>query len=119
MSVQGLDSPLGVVAIVFFLVVLGLYIWSLHFAYVDAEARGKSGCLVTLIVAFLSWPVGLLVWLVFRPETLAQRTGALVSAGGAGAAGGDPQRCPACSYVGRSDQRSCEKCGAPLPSPPV
>ena len=47
---------------------LALYIASIIWAFADGEARGKSGCLVALLVAVLSWPVGLLVWLVFRPD---------------------------------------------------
>ena len=34
----------------------------------DAERRGKSGCLVAILVFFLSWPLGLILWIVFRPE---------------------------------------------------
>ena len=37
-------------------------------AYGDAERRGKSGCLVAILVFFLSWPLGLILWFVFRPE---------------------------------------------------
>jgi len=33
----------------------------------DAESRGKSGCLICLLVLLLQIP-GLLIWLVFRPE---------------------------------------------------
>ena len=55
------------VLLLFFLVPLFLFIWSISWAYGDAEKRGKSGCLVALLVAFLSWPIGLLAWLVFRP----------------------------------------------------
>jgi hypothetical protein len=52
----------------FVLLILGLLIWSLIWAYQDAEKRGKSGWLVVLMVFLLNWPVSLLVWLVFRPE---------------------------------------------------
>jgi hypothetical protein len=45
-----------------------LPILSAFWAYDDAERRGKSGCLVALLVLFVSWPVGLILWLVFRPE---------------------------------------------------
>ncbi len=37
-------------------------------AYGDAEARGKDGCLVALLVFFVSFPVGLIIWLVIRPQ---------------------------------------------------
>jgi len=45
-----------------------LYLWSIIWAYGDAEDRGKPGCLVALLVALLSWPLGLLLWVLFRPE---------------------------------------------------
>ncbi len=45
-----------------------VYVYSIIWAYGDAEARSKPGCLVALLVAFLSWPLGLLLWVVFRPE---------------------------------------------------
>ncbi len=47
---------------------LGLYIWSLVWAYRDAERRDRSGPLVALLVAVAAWPVGLIVWLLVRPE---------------------------------------------------
>ena len=58
--------------VLFSLGVLVLYIASIVWAYHDAHDRGKSGCLVALLVAFLSWPIGLLVWLVFRPDRVDQ-----------------------------------------------
>lgn len=48
---------------------LFLYIWSLVWVYRDAGRRGKSGCLVALLAALIQWPLSLLLWLVFRPET--------------------------------------------------
>jgi len=57
--------------VIFGLLAIGmlcLYIWSIVWAYSDAEARGKSGCLVVLLVVFLSWPLGFVAWLIFRPE---------------------------------------------------
>ena len=48
--------------------ILALYVWSLRWTYRDANARGKSGFLVAFLVAILSWPLGLIAWLVFRPE---------------------------------------------------
>ena len=59
----------GVVfAAIFGLALLAIYVATIIWAYGDATARGKSGCLVALVVAFLSWPIGLIVWLVFRPN---------------------------------------------------
>jgi hypothetical protein len=54
-------------------VLLGLLIWSLVWVYKDAEARGKPGCIVALLVFLLSWPLSLLAWIVFRPESRIQR----------------------------------------------
>ena len=51
-----------------FIVFLGLFLGSVVWAYGDAQARGRSGCLVAILVAFLSWPLGLVAWLVFRPD---------------------------------------------------
>lgn len=47
-----------------FLVVLGAL---LHFCWNDAKQRGKPPLLVTLLV-FCFFPVGLVAWLLFRPE---------------------------------------------------
>jgi hypothetical protein len=47
---------------------LGLYVFSIMWAFSDAENRGKSGCLVAILVAFLSWPIGFVAWLIFRPD---------------------------------------------------
>lgn len=62
---------LGPFEVVFGLLALGgliLYVWSIIWSYGDAEDRGKSGCLVALMVGLLTWPVGLIIWLIFRPE---------------------------------------------------
>jgi hypothetical protein len=49
-----------------FLVLVG---WTVRTTAVDARRRGKSPLLVCLLV-FLSFPLGLIVWLVFRPARL-------------------------------------------------
>ena len=51
-----------------FAVFVVLWLWSVVWAYGDAKSRGKSGVLVALLVALLSWPLGLLAWIVFRPD---------------------------------------------------
>ena len=61
---------LGLVSLAFF----GVYIWSVIWSYADAEKRGKSGCLVALLVAFASWPLGLLIWFVARPDERGRRS---------------------------------------------
>ncbi|HUW62042.1 MAG TPA: hypothetical protein VMZ06_13660 [Candidatus Bathyarchaeia archaeon] len=50
-------------------VVFTLFVYSIVWAYRDAEARGKSGTLVALVVALVQWPGGLILWLVFRPDS--------------------------------------------------
>ncbi len=44
-----------------------LYVWSVIWSYRDAERRGKPGWLVALLVALLSWPLSLIIWILFRP----------------------------------------------------
>jgi len=65
---NGIGVSEAVIALVG-LFALFLYIWSLVWVYGDAERRGKSGCLVAILAALIQWPVSLLLWLVFRPET--------------------------------------------------
>lgn len=43
------------------------YIASIIWAYRDAGLRGKPAWAVALLVALLSWPFGLLAWIIFRP----------------------------------------------------
>jgi hypothetical protein len=57
------------------LIILGLLVWSIIWVYGDAEKRGKSGCLVALLVFLLEWPISLLVWLVFRPDLKSDNKG--------------------------------------------
>ena len=59
---------MGIFGLIFGLVILVIYIWSIVWAYQDAEKRGKPGWLVAIIVALLAWPLGLLVWLLVRPN---------------------------------------------------
>ena len=62
------QSGAAVLAVLLVVGLVGLYAWSIVWAYGDAVARGKPGFLVALLVAFLSWPMGWLAWLVFRPN---------------------------------------------------
>jgi hypothetical protein len=47
---------------------LSVVLFSCRWAGSDAERRGKSGCLVAIVV-LLTWPLGLILWLVFRPDS--------------------------------------------------
>lgn len=51
---------------VIFIVFVAVLISSVGWAARDASKRGKSGCLVGLLV-FITWPIGLLFWLIVRP----------------------------------------------------
>lgn len=59
---------LGIIGLFIGLLILVLYIWSIVWVYRDAERRSKPGWLVALLVALLSWPIGLLIWFIFRPS---------------------------------------------------
>ena len=59
----------AVVLTPFLLVVLGLLVCSLVWVYRDAEMRGKPGLLVVLLVFLANWPISLLAWIVFRPDS--------------------------------------------------
>jgi hypothetical protein len=58
----------GLIGLCIGLPILVVYIYSIIWAYGDAEKRGKSGCLVALLVFLVTWPVGLIIWLLIRPE---------------------------------------------------
>jgi hypothetical protein len=67
-SVQGAAEVIEfVIAIVVTLGYLALVIYSCRWAARDASKRGKSGFLIGLL-AFLTWPIGLLFWVIARPE---------------------------------------------------
>jgi hypothetical protein len=57
----------GVISLCLGLPFLAIFLYSVFWAYNDAEKRGKSGCLVALLVFLLTWPVGLIIWLLIRP----------------------------------------------------
>lgn len=65
---QASSSSAEALTVILVLLFLGLLIWSLVWVYGDAERRGKSGCVVVLLVLLSSWPVSLLLWIVSRPE---------------------------------------------------
>lgn len=59
---------MGIFGLIISLVVFVIYVWSIVWSYKDAKRRGKPGWLVAIIVALLAWPLGLLVWLLVRPN---------------------------------------------------
>ena len=55
--------------LLFYVPLLIAYVWSIVWAYRDARGRGKPPVLVALLVALLPpWPLGALIWYVFRPS---------------------------------------------------
>ncbi len=58
----------GIGILILIAVIVAIPLITAIWAYGDAERRGKSGCLVAILVFFLSWPLGLILWIVFRPE---------------------------------------------------
>ena len=49
--------------------ILGLTVASLIWVYVDAQARGKTGCL-WLLIAFFTWPLGVVAYLLLRDKSV-------------------------------------------------
>lgn len=47
---------------------LGFLLLTVVWAYHDARKRGKPPLLVALLVLLGAWPLGLLLWLIFRPD---------------------------------------------------
>ncbi len=66
------DSGMAIVAVIIAVIVglifFAIYIASIVWVYRDANRRGKSGILVALLVALVSWPIGLVVWLIVRDK---------------------------------------------------
>lgn len=59
----------AIVPLVAILLFIGLWLYSIAWAAADARRRGKSAFLVGLLVFLLHpRPLGLVAWLVFRPE---------------------------------------------------
>jgi len=84
-----------IVALIPFILGLLLGIW----VYKDAEKRGKSGVLWLLIVWFVAFPIGLIIWLVVRPPI-----------GGGEKPSDSDRRCPNCGRTIPMDARACPYC---------
>lgn len=65
---------LGLITLVIIFVGFILYIWSIIWAYRDAEQRRRSGLLIAILVAFVPWPLGLIIWLFIRPDLYSRDT---------------------------------------------
>ena len=84
----------GIFLIPFILgLILGIWV------YKDAEKRGKSGVLWLLIVWFVAFPIGLIIWLVVRPPI-----------GGGEKTASSDRKCPNCGRPIPMDARACPYC---------
>lgn len=63
---RGLEGISLILVVVFSIIIIGLYLWSIVWSYNDAKRRDQYPILVALMVAFLSWPLGLIIWLIIR-----------------------------------------------------
>ena len=55
------------ITVVLGLILSAVYVGSVVWASMDAANRGRPWYLVGLMVALGLWPLGLIVWLVYRP----------------------------------------------------
>jgi hypothetical protein len=67
-TTDGTSMVAVIIALIIGLIVFAIYIYSIVWVYRDANRRGKSGVLVALLVALISWPIGLLVWVLVRDK---------------------------------------------------
>ena len=68
MSINLVDIIFGIISYEFLILFLSAYIMSIFWGFHDAKKRDKPPLLVGLMIALFIWPVGLLVWLIFRPK---------------------------------------------------
>ena len=65
---EGIVGAFGIsVVLLLILIPFIIWLWSLFWAYGDAEARGRSGCLL-VVLCFFFWPWVLLIWVLLRPD---------------------------------------------------
>jgi hypothetical protein len=67
-------SVMVFVVIPVLLVLLGAFAASIAWVWRDANRRGQPGFIVAVLVAFLFWPLSLIVWLAARPGVPAAAT---------------------------------------------
>ena len=69
MSADTFGNLLSILGICLGIVMLVLLAASLVWVYLDAQKRGKTGCL-WLLIAFFTWPFGVVAYLVLRDKTV-------------------------------------------------
>lgn len=68
-----MDKVLGLlVGVLPAVLILVLVAWSVLWATGDANVRGKPGCLIGILV-LLTWPIGIALWLIARPDRIDPR----------------------------------------------
>lgn len=72
-SYSSFFAGLGLISIILGIVLLVFIAWSVIWSYQDARRRGKSPWLVALMVLLMVWPVGLIIWLLLRPQKMEQQ----------------------------------------------
>ncbi|GGG15934.1 hypothetical protein [Pontibacter amylolyticus] len=72
-SYSSFFAGLGLIGIILSIVLLVFIAWSVIWSYQDARRRGKSPWLVALMVLLMVWPVGLIIWLLLRPQKTEQQ----------------------------------------------
>lgn len=61
------------VPLLLILLYVGAWGYSVFWGAIDARRRGKSGVLVALLILLLHpWPLGLVLWMLLRPEPIVQ-----------------------------------------------
>ena len=68
-SERSMESEYAKLAVV--LLYLVLWLASTRWAALDAQKRGRSGCGAAFLVFIMTWPFGLIAWLIFgRPNNV-------------------------------------------------
>ncbi len=66
---ESLFQDISITLLIVLLLVGVIYVASVVYVYNDARKRGMNGLLVAALVAFIGWPVSLLVYLLLRPKS--------------------------------------------------
>jgi hypothetical protein len=70
---NGAGFAITMIPLLFILTYVIACVYSMFWGAMDARSRGKSGILVALLILLLHpWPLGLVLWLLLRPEPITQ-----------------------------------------------
>ena len=93
-AAAGIFGIMCIIPIIWFIIGILIAIW----VYKDAEKRGSSGIL-WLIIVLITGIIGLIIWLVIRPQI-----------GGEKKSAADDRKCPNCGRPIPMDARVCPYC---------